>query len=710
MLHRLSGCWYGRRMASAAASAGARRGMSAHVGGAARPRALEPAEAAWLAAVPCALLTLALIVAIGGALGRLLLTPDPVREAFWASIGRDPQPAEHGRFLVGLVGAPLLAAAVFCSGHPHVRERLRLAPEAIRRLVLASQLLGLAFIVVCFAAQNNIVFSADFVFWPHRMYFKWPTLLLAALLPLAAWALLRGRDIGARFMAAVRETPPRRMICLAAAALYTAIWMLTAIDLDSSIGNTIEAVSGHILWTMAEPFAVLNGRTPLVNYHAQYGQLWAYLAAGPMALFGATIGGYTITLASATGLVMLAVYATFRRLVRSSLVALALYLPFLATAFFMIVGPPSNRYGPENIFILWPIRYAGPFLLAWLLARHVDGAAPRRVWALFAFAGLVAINNPDFGLAAAAGTLCALAAALPAPTRPALRRLALEALGGMLAGVALFALLTLARSGSFPHFGLLFEFSRLYGIGGWEQLPMPELGLHLVVFLTFAAAMVLAAVRVVQGARNRLLTALLAWSGVFGLIASVYYAGRAHPMALFDFFAPWAFTLVLLLLLVVPALAARGWRRPTIPELAVLFGFGLVVCSLPQTPAPWSQLHRIGNRTPTPVFKQLEAERLVAATTHGGEHVAILTTLSHRIAYDVGVVNVSPYSSIESIATAQQLQRTIDTARREGAHQLYLSLRFTRPEEFTMLQQAGYVVRRYDPTRAFVELVDRGAR
>jgi hypothetical protein len=695
-------------MASAAASAGARRGTSAHVGTAARPRALEPAEAAWLAAVPCALLTVALIVAIGGPLGRLLLTPDPSTEAFWASVVRDPQPAEHGRFLVGLIGTPLLVGAVLASARPRVRERLRLAPEAIQRLVLSSQLLGLAFVVVCFAAQNNVVFSADFVYWPHRMYFKWPTLLLAALLPLAAWALLRGRDVGAGFLAAVRETPRRRVICLALAALYTAIWSLTAVDLDSSIGNTIEAVSGHVLWTMAEPFAVLNGRTPLVSFHAQYGQLWAYLAAAPMALFGATIGAYTITMASATGLVVLAVYATFRRLVRSSLVALALYLPFLATAFFMIVGPPSNRYGPENIFILWPIRYAGPFLLAWLLARHVDGAAPRRVWALFALAGLVVVNNPDFGLAATMGTLCALAAALPARSSLALRRLALEAAAGFLGGVALFSLFTLVRSGSLPRFGLLFEFSRLYGIGGWEQLPMPELGLHLVVFLTFAAAIVVAAVRVVRGERDRLLTALLAWSGVFGFLASIYYAGRAHPMALFDFFAPWAFTLALLLLLVVPRLAARGWRRPTIPELAVLFGCGLVVCSLPQTPAPWSQLHRIANRTPTPVFKQLEAERLVAATTHRGERVLILTTLGHRIAYDVGVVNVSPYSSIESIATAQQLQRTIDTARRDGARKLYLSLRFTRPEELTALQQAGYVVRRYDQTRAFVELVDRG--
>jgi hypothetical protein len=542
------------------------------------------------------------------------------------------------------------------------------------------------------------------------MYFKWPTLVVAAALPALALALLRGRDVRGRFLHAVQETPARRGACIAVAALYTALWMLTAIDLDSSIGNTIEAVSGHVLWTMAEPFAVLDGRTPLVDFHAQYGQLWAYLAAAPMALFGASIGSYTTVMATSSGLVMLAVYTLLRRLVRSSLLALALYLPFLATAFFMIVGPPSDRYGPENIFMLWPIRYAGPFLLAWLLGRHLDGAAPRRVWLLFAVAGLVAINNPDFGLASAAATFVALACAAPPRSRRAATALLGQAAVGMLCGVGLFSLFTLVRAGSLPHLGLLFEFSRLYGIGGWEQLPMPELGLHLVVFLTFAAALVLAAVRVARSSDDRLLTGMLAWSGVFGLIASVYYAGRAHPMALFDFFAPWAFTIVLLLPIVLRSLAARAWRRPTLPELAVLFGFGLVVCSLPQTPAPWSQVARIADRTPTPVFEQREAEQLVARTTRHGEKVAILATLGHRIAYDVGVVNVSPYSSIESIATRQQLQRTLDTLRRERVHKLYLSLRFTRQEQLAALERAGFRPRRFDSSRAFVELVDATPR
>jgi hypothetical protein len=670
-----------------------------------RTRPLAPGELAWVATLPCALLTLAAIVVLGPLLGHLVLMPRP--GVLWPTIDALPQPEQHGRFLVGLLGPPLLAAVVLLGARGGIAERFALRPGTIRVLVLAAQLTLVAFLLACLAAQNNVGVSADFPFWPHRMYFKWPTLLVALALPAAAVLALRGRDAAPAFGRLTRETRARRIACAAVAVLYTVVWLTTAIELDSSIGNTIEAVSGHVLWTLAEPFAVLNGRTPLVDYHAQYGQLWAYLAAAPMALLGATIGTYSAAMATGTGLAMLAVYGILRRLVRSSVVALALYLPFLATAFFTIVGPPSDRYGPANIFILWPIRYAGPVLLAWLAARRLDGAQPRRAWVVFAVAGLVVVNNPDFGSAAALATFAALASAERGGRR-ALGRLAAQAAAGVAGGVALFALWTLVRAGSLPRFGLLLEFSRLYGIDGWEQLPMPELGLHLAIFLTFAAALVVAAVRVARGGEQRLLTGMLTWTGAFGLLASLYFAGRAHPMALFDFFAPWALAVILLLLVVVRALAARGWRRPTAPELAVLFAFGLVICSLPQTPAPWSQLARIRDRTPTPVFAQLDAVRLVRETTRPHERVVILTTLGHRVAYDADVVNVSPYSSIESIATAGQLRRTIAVARREGARKLYLALRFTRGEELAQLQAAGFANRRSDPTGAYVLMVDGG--
>lgn len=671
-----------------------------------RPRAATPGETAWIAAVPCALLTVLGMVLLGPPIGHAFLTPDP--NDFFAGSAIVPHPEEHGRFLVALLGPPALAAFVLTQASPRMRARLRLPERTIRALVRTAQVGWLAVVALCFAAQQDVVLNADFPTWPRYFYFRWPTLLVALLLPAAALVLLRGRQLTAIVRAHAREAPRRRLFCAALAALYTAVWMTTALNLDSSLGHTTPAVTGHILWTMVEPFAVLDGRTPLVDYHAQYGQLWAYLAAAPMALFGATIGTYTMVMAIGTGSAAFAAYAIFRRLTRNSAAALALYAPFVATAFFTIIGPPGNRYGPQNLYLLWPTRYAGPMLLAWLAARHVDGARPRRAWAIFCFAGFVAVNNPDWGLAAGLATFAALAV-VSARSWRTVRRLALEAAAGVGGAVAVVSLFTLMRSGSLPRFGLLFEFSRLYGIDGWGgQFPMPVLGLHVAVFLTFVAALVVAAVRAARAAQRVLLTGMLAWIGVFGLGASAYYVGRAHPLALFDFFAPWGFAIVLLALVVLPALDARAWRWATLPELAVLFALGLMVCSLPQTPAPWTQIARIRDRTPLPVFKQLSAVRLVRDTTHRGEKVGIVIPLSFRVAYDAGVVNVSPYSSIESMPTREMVARFVQTMHREGLHKVYMSLLSTRSDVAEALQAAGFVIQRLDSTRHYALLSDGG--
>jgi hypothetical protein len=694
-------------VASAASAAGARR--RARWGAQGEIRCAKPSEIAWIAALPCALVTVLAVVLVGPHLGDALLKPNPAREAFWPALDVRAEPTQHGRFLAGLIGPPLLAAIVLVSGRADVHARLHGRAQTIAGLVWASQASLIAFLASCFAAQNDLGFNADFVLSPHRRYFTWPTLLVAAALPALALALLRGERIERALRRRLRETSALRAACLLAAALYSALWLLTAINVESSIGSTNIAVSAHLLWTLGESFAVLDGRTPLVDFHAQYGQIWAYLGAAPMALLGATVGTYTIAMAMGSGLALVAVYATFRRIVRNSLLALALFAPFLATAAFIVVGPPENRYDSLNLYILWPVRYAGPFVLAWLTARHVDRATPRHAWIVFAAVGVVALNSMDFGLAGGAATLAALASAAPPRSWRATGRLACEAAGGVLATVALFSLFTLLRSGSLPHFGLLLEFGRLYGIGGWAQLPMPVLGLHLAVFVTFAAALVVAAVRVASRDEDRLMTAMLAWIGTFGLAASLYYVGRAHPLTLFHFFAPWAFAIVLLLVVVARDLSARGWRSPTLPQLCVMFGFGLLLCSLAQTPTPGPQLARIRERTAVPIFIAAPAAvRLVETTTRPGEKVAILTQLGHRVAYETGVVNVSPYTSVESIPTAQQLQRTIDALHAAGGHKLYLPLYppFLDPAILQAVQQAGFVVQRFDRTRSFVEMAD----
>src|SRR4029079_2169537 len=133
----------------------------------------------------------------------------------------------------------------------------------------------------------------------------------------------------------------------------------------------------------------------------------------------------------------------------------------------------------------------GPYLLAWATVRHLDGAHPRRI-PLLLLGGLVAINNVEFGLPALAATLAALALA---EERGSWRTLARDLGLGLLGALALVAALTLAVAGSLPHFGLALTYARIFGVEGFNILPMRALGFPLVIYATFTAAIATAAVR-----------------------------------------------------------------------------------------------------------------------------------------------------------------------------------------------------------------------
>jgi hypothetical protein len=666
---------------------------------------LAPADAAWIAAALVALLTLAGILFLAPALGTVLFAPK--RFDFFAEIAGDVrhEPTEHASYVVALLGAAALVGAVLAGA----LQPVALGSSARQWLVRGSQALLLAFLAVCLVAQHVISYGPMYTLErpAHHVYFTWPSVAVAiGFAALVAW-ILRTPSVHARAVALLRETPRRRAAAVAVAVLFTALWLLTAINVDSSVGNVNRAVHDMVPWSLDETFAIVDGRTPLVNFHAQYGQLWPYAAAAVLGVLGTGLGIYTGTMAAIGGVALLSVLATLRRVTRNWTTALLLYLPFVATGYFMERGPLANRYGPSNLYTIFPVRYAGPYLLAWLLARHLDGARPRRAWPLFVAGGLVIFNNPEFGTPAFAATLIALAAVRRPRTARMAGALIGEAAAGVLGAVALVSLLTLVRSGSLPHFKLLIEFSKLYGVSGWGMLPMPHLGLHLIVFATLVAAVVLAAVRTVTDEPDVLTTALLAWSGVFGLGAGAYFVGRSHPDVLIDLFSIWALALVLLSVVAVRAIAARPSRRPTAVELAVLLGLGLAVCSIAQTPTPWSQIARLGHATPVPEFRHTAADRFIRAHTRHGEHVVILNPTGHRIAADLGLVNVSPYASSESIVTLHQMETTVRALRAAHGRKLFLALGDSGEDQIVALRQAGFAIVAQDPASHTVELVDR---
>jgi hypothetical protein len=660
--------------------------------GAARPARRDardtvgPDALAWLLAVPIALLAIALIAVLGPPLGRLLHTGENPytfwRELRWAVVA---EPIEQGRFLLALA-APLLFAGALAAA---ARRGLALPARLATLGVPLAQAALLAFAVLCVVVQQRLVYEVP-IYQPgvsHRWrYFTPATLVAAGVLAAGAFAVLDRPAWRARVAGALRETDGRRLAALLLAVLLTALWLLHAINTDSSIMGTSSHEWSPAQFTLDETYAIVNGRTPLANFTAQYGSLWPYLPAAVLALTGTSFFAFSLTMCAITAVALLAVYALLRRIVRNGVTALLLYLPVLATSLFMVGGTLTSRYTFGDYFGVFPLRYAGPFLLAWLLVRQLDGVGPRRPLVLFFVAGLCVLNNAEFGLAALAATVVALVW-IAADHRPrALTRLAGELALGLLAASALVALLTLVRARQLPELGRLFDYGRLYSVGGFGLQRLHRLlGLHLILYATYAAAIGVATVRAIERAPNRPLTGMLAWCGVFGLGSAAYFMGRTHPELLIALFPTWALTLALLTVEVIARLERRAGARPRLGTALVLAAMALTVPSLAQFPLPWTQLERISQDTPSAPLIEGEAPLPVYARAFlpdpstrdffapkAGAKVAILLTTGHQIAEAFGVENVARYTGYYSMPNRERLRTVVDDLRAEGGSALYL--------------------------------------
>ncbi len=624
-----------------------------------RATPLTPGEIAWLLVPPCALATFVAVLVAGPVLGRALFSPSG--EFVFPGVAVAPEPVEHGRYVVALLGPLLTSVLVVLIA----RRGLRFEPRLRCMLVGISQWAVVGGCAYCFLAGYGTFLGVIRLPWAESRFFTPPTLAIAAAFALLLAASLRLPAVAERLAAWTRETPSRAIFAATLATVATADWLLRAVNSDATIGG--ERVLNLVPWEMSESFAVLDGRTTLVDFHAMYSHLWSYVGAATLALAGATASTWTITMAALSGLGVLAIFALLRRIIGSSLLALVLYLPFMAIGFWFEGSRADNGTSISNLFSIWPLRYAGPYMLAWLTARHVAGTAPRRTSLLFVAAGLVLINNLEFGIAGVAATCVAVL--LTQPRR--WRSLAASVAGGLLGAGVLVASLTLVRAGRLPHFEYLLEFPHLFGIDGWGLQPMTAIGIHLTLYGTFAAAIVVAVVRALREGVDPVLTGMLGWAGAFGLLAGTYFLGRSEPGTLVCLFSAWSLALALLLVAVADELVRRE-RRPVLPELAVMFAFGLGIASLASTPLPWEQVARLRVPVPPPLYKVPLQTGFVAAHTTRGERVAIFAPLGHRIAYDAGLENVSPYVNLEAIRTPTQLRFAVTAVKQGHVHRIFL--------------------------------------
>jgi hypothetical protein len=295
------------------------------------------------------------------------------------------------------------------------------------------------------------------------------------------------------------------------------------------------------------------------------------------------------------------------------------------------------------------------------------------------FAGLVVLNNFEFGLPALAGTTAAIMVAGEFKSGRAMRTIRSSALGLVSALVAV-SMLILLLTGQLPNLGLLTFYSRIFE-GGYALLHTPVAGLYLIVDMTFAAAVLVAAVRYRRGAIDVAHTAALAYSGVFGLGAGNYYMGRTQPAALVALFSIWALSVTLLALLALRALTEKRRSRRLSPLLTAgaLVLLGLMTTTIAQFPAPWTQLRRIATSAPPPPpYNVSAAVSFVRRTTTPGERIVLYAPLGHLIALDAHVEDISPYSHPNEVVTYQQLDDMLAALRQAGGTRFYVS-RLTFP-------------------------------
>ncbi len=624
----------------------------------------DAGTAAWLWALPCALATVLLVALAGRPLSHVLY---PRTLPVLPTVEHNPEPVEDTRFLLSLLGPVLLAA-----GTVWLAPRLRLPRRAGAALALAAQLAGLGVIALCVVRQFGPSWRIEF-FRPSQLVVG--ALGAGAIAYAARRGWLTGRRPEARWL---------RVALPAAALLLTGIWFLSYLNTAGTICTYGDCYNTAFM--ADETFAVLNGLTPLVNHTAAYGSLWPFPFAAAMALAGKTLFVWSVLMWGLTVAMLMALYGVLRRVTHSSLGALALYVPVMLFTYY---AASRDLHNPIEIYQQVPLRTAGPFLVAYLVARHLDrGQRARALWPLMLAAGLAALDNADFGLAALGATVAALLFAGWPLSRGALRRIAAGVALGLAGAYAAVAVVTLIRAGALPDPAKAVAFARVYtrtGVGLWPLLRL--FGLPLVAYLTYAAAIGVASVRALRGAESRTLTGMLAWSGIFGLGSAAYYMGATTILAVATLFPAWGLCLALLAIVAVRRIAARRERLPAVPALAALFGFALIASFIllpPARLAPWTQVQRL--TTTLAPYSPPDAEPLAAPQEAGfrtfvssiadgrghlvvrrGAPVAFLTATGHLLADAYGIRDVVPYTG-RSVFTTEELDEALQRLRAAGGN------------------------------------------
>lgn len=633
---------------------------------------------AWLL-VPAAGLALAAAVAALHPLLTRALTghPTPAQLPLAAAVPlMHPEPDELALYLLCLVVPPLVVWGLSLAGPRLPRPRAGVLTAA----AIVAQSATAAFVLRMWWFQNRKVHA---FFAVDRVALGAAAVVAAST---GAWAVARWLRSGG---ALAEGRPLRRaspILAAAGAAAYALFHLSTVVFDDASLLSAPDTVVFHLPYTVGEFAAVLNGRTPGVDFFPQYVWFLQYLLAPPFRLAGLTVHTYTVAMAALSFVALMLLWDVFRRVTGSAWMALGLFVLLVALAFHPVEivssGRPAHAF---NYFAVGPLRYFGPFVVTWLVTWYLCRPSDLRAGLVFAGAGLSALNNLDFGVPALGGAVLALglvALSQPGPrVRPVLRLVGVAALG-LAAACATFEAVALLRSGHLVRFSSMTVFQRAFAVLGFSMLPMPRWGMHWNVYLTFmvglgAGVVRLAAVRRAAGvpaqaaAADRRLGGVLVQASVFGAGALSYYVGRSHWAVLPAVFAAWGVALVLLAWLGLRGGVAVLRREPLAVVPALL---ALLALAVPAGEALPLRRPRHLYAAPTPLDRGtasyvVDASRyagLLRRATRAGEKVMISYPAGHLAASLAGVDDVFPFVESGSCLVVGQVDEIVARMKANG--------------------------------------------
>ncbi|HEY5956242.1 MAG TPA: hypothetical protein VIV60_06810 [Polyangiaceae bacterium] len=578
-----------------------------------------------------------------------------------------PEPQEQLLLILSLVipiGLAFFVTVAFRS--MGIFRRRESSHPLLSALAFASQSCLVAIGLNALAIQGGVVFGYRFFAHPPLLgaiFAAGFILACAQLFSRAPWT------IRTMFEAISRVWWLPWLIAMSWVVAFAITGVFREVDLPHATGT----VQLHVPYTMGEYAAVLNGRVPLVDFFSQYQNLFGLLVRPIFTIVGFSVGSFTTVMATLTVGGFALVYATFCRICRSRWIALVFFVPLVALGFYReLLDTDVYLSNAFNYYAVGPLRYFGVCVLAWISTFYLGRPSLARLSIAASVALLVALNNLDFGIPAAVGTLgCVLLfpprfGGLNLPARIGTSASLFVAVASATMGIYCLCIRMLA--GAWPLLGQLTAYQKSFALLGCFMMPMPTTGLHWVLQLTAVSAVIVPIFETFScdhnriAADRRLINGGLAFAGLAAMGPLAYYVGRSHILVLEAIFFSWG--------LVLFQFMHRNWRqwRDAVHRrrqpgdyllampLAAALGLCVMVSSMmSEVPRPDKQWARLTTKFPGDVARDKALVDLIAKHSEPGETTVIAYPNAHLLAIHAGVNNVFPFAHTGSLLLKDQL-------------------------------------------------------